>query len=72
MCFTYFHLCKRLGLAMEWVFLLGFIFSLPATLVAGYQLVRPGGVYRDFFWAVVSFTAFFWTCGHYIGKYMAP
>jgi outer membrane protein assembly factor BamB len=72
MCFTYFHLCKRLGLALEWVFLLGFIFSLPVALIAGYQLVRQGGVHRDFCWSLLSFSVFFWTCGYYIMTYMAP
>jgi len=71
-CLTYFHFCKRLGMAIEWVFLLGFIFASPVGIVAAYELIRQGGVHRDFLWSVATFATFFWGCAFYMAARMAP
>jgi len=59
----YFDLCRRLGMAVAWVFLLGFVPSWPIAVPAAYKLSRPGSAIRDVCWAVLAFTAYFWLCG---------
>lgn len=56
----YFDLCRRLDLAVEWVFLIGFLPSWPVTLPAAYALRRDGRPWSDFLWAAAGFTAYFW------------
>lgn len=52
--------CRRLSLAIEWIFLLGFLPSWPIAVPAAYRLDRTGPPWRDILWAVLSFTAYFW------------
>ena len=33
-CLGYFHLCRQLGLAMQWIFLIGFLPSWPLAVPA--------------------------------------
>ncbi|MDY0168432.1 MAG: PQQ-binding-like beta-propeller repeat protein [Thermoguttaceae bacterium] len=60
-CLAYFLVCRRLSLAIEWIFLLGFMPSWPIAIPAAYQLDRPRPPWHDMLWAVLSFTAFFWS-----------
>ena len=65
-CIGYFHVCRSLGLATEWVFLLGFLPSWPIALPAAYRLCGDRHPFEDFAWAVLSFSAYFWVCGCYM------
>ncbi len=62
-CLIYFLVCRRLSLAVEWLFLLGFLPSWLVALPAAYRLHRPGPLWRDFLWAALSLTAYFWAAG---------
>jgi hypothetical protein len=60
----YFHLCRWLGLAIEWSFLTGFIGALPFAALAAW-LGQPSQ--RSFALGraaalVVSFSAYYWSC----------
>jgi len=59
----YFHLCRSLGYAIEWSFLVGFLPAFPVAAVAARFLTT-----RPRFWpaldlivSVISFSAFFWS-----------
>jgi hypothetical protein len=66
-CALYFHLCRWLGLAIEWGFLTGFAVALPAAIVAAGLSIRQGprfslaqglalaASFSLYFWASVSF-----------------
>ncbi len=62
-CLFYFLASRRLGLAVTWVFLVGLAPSWPVAVPAAYRLSRPGNLWRDAAWAMVSFTAYFWVSG---------
>lgn len=65
-CGLYFHLCRRMGLATEWSFLMGFVTACPAAMIAMWftarwnswrpWLVVPGHVlgYTLYFWSSVA------------------
>ncbi|MFW5693408.1 MAG: hypothetical protein ACOCWL_04245, partial [Thermoguttaceae bacterium] len=59
-CLGYFVVCRRLSLAIEWIFLLGFLPSWPIAVPAAYKLDRPRPPWCDFFWAALSFSTYFW------------
>ena len=65
-CLVYFHLCRVLGLAMEWVFLLGFLPSWPIAIPAAVRLRRDRHPAEDLAWALLSFSLFYWACGAYL------
>jgi hypothetical protein len=66
-CALYFHLCRWLGLAIEWGFLTGFALALPAAIIAAGLARRQGlrfslaqglalaASFSLFYWASVSF-----------------
>ena len=60
-CLTYYLVCRRLSLAIEWIFLMGFLPSWPIAVPAAYRLQRPGHPIWDFVWATASFSAYFWS-----------
>ena len=64
----YFHLCRRLGLSIEWGFLAGFLPAFPvAALAARGLLVRWRlFLFTDLLCAATSFTAYFWSCGLFL------
>jgi outer membrane protein assembly factor BamB len=62
-CALYFHLCRWLGLAIEWCFLTGFILSAPAGVVADYvasRKLRAQWLCRSAAY-LLSFTAYYWS-----------
>ncbi len=64
----YFHLCRRLGLSIEWGFLTGFLPAFPvAALCARGLLARHRfALLTDLLCAAVSFSAYFWSCGLFL------
>lgn len=57
----YFHLCRKLGLSIEWSFLTGLLPGFPAAALAAYQFLRPSR-YRsllDPFVAMASYSICF-------------
>ena len=65
-CLVYFLLCRRLSLAFEWSFLLGFPAAIPFLLAARYfgkTSFRwgPSSVGLEWFFSGLAFTAFYWT-----------
>jgi outer membrane protein assembly factor BamB len=60
-CLIYFDLCRRVDLAVQWVFLIGLIPSWPAAVPAAYSMCHDRPPWRDFVWALLSFTLFFWS-----------
>ena len=61
-CLLYFHLCRSLGYAIEWSFLVGFLPAFPVAVLASRFLTT-----RTFCWpltdlavSAVSFSAYFW------------
>jgi outer membrane protein assembly factor BamB len=65
-CLSYFHVCRQLGMALQWYFLLGFVPSWPLAIPSAYLLARRPRLLRDVLLAAASFTFFFWSCGGYI------
>ncbi|MGD0516349.1 MAG: PQQ-binding-like beta-propeller repeat protein [Thermoguttaceae bacterium] len=65
-CLSYFHICRQLGMALQWTFLLGFVPSWPLAIPAAYLLARRPQLFRDVMLAAAVFTLFFWSCGGYI------
>jgi hypothetical protein len=57
--FAYFHLCWKLGMAIEWVFLIGLPLSSPATAGVAYQLDRRTGLLSGLFWIFASFSLYY-------------
>ena len=64
-CLVYFDLCRRLDLAVMWVFLLGFVPSWPLSLPAAHQLDRHVRPFRDMLWAAAAFSAYYWASAGY-------
>ena len=64
----YFHLCRRLGLSIEWGFLAGFLPAFPvAALCARGLLARHRfALVTDLLCAAVSFSTYFWSCGLFL------
>jgi len=59
-CLAYYDLCRRLNLAVAWVFLVGFLPSWPLTVPLAHRIHKHGGFILPALWAVVAFTLFFW------------
>ncbi|MBN1591166.1 MAG: PQQ-binding-like beta-propeller repeat protein, partial [Pirellulales bacterium] len=68
---AYFHLCQRLDLAVLWVFLMGFVPSWLVAVPAAYGLRRDRCPGWDFFWALASFSAYFWCTAALIAWWLA-
>ncbi len=60
-CFVYFLLCRRLSLVFEWVFLAGFLASLPFELASKHLLAKSRmTVAWRFAMTCIGFSAYFW------------
>jgi outer membrane protein assembly factor BamB len=63
LCGLYFHLCRWLGLAIEWSFLAGFVGALPvAVLAARIGQTQRGISFGHAATLAASFSAYYWTC----------
>jgi hypothetical protein len=62
-CVLYFHLCRSLGYAIEWSFLVGFLPSFAFAAVAARFMISRSRFWpvTDLIFATVSFTAYFWS-----------
>jgi outer membrane protein assembly factor BamB len=61
-CLLYFHLCRSLGYAIEWSFLVGFLLAFPVAALAS-RLLTSGLKYwplTDLALSTISFSAYFW------------
>jgi len=66
LCLAYYDACRRLTLAITWVFLLGFIPSWPLAIPAARSLLggsRPAVV---FLWTLLAFSLYFWASGGFL------
>jgi hypothetical protein len=63
-CALYFHLCRWLGLAIEWGFLTGFAAALPAALLTAWLAGRPPGRFSliELIAHLASFSLYYWGC----------
>lgn len=64
----YFHICRTLGLSIEWAYLLGFLPGFPVAALCAHPLID-----RHRYWlladpllAAVSFAAYFWACAWFM------
>lgn len=72
LCLLYFLLCRALGMAIEWVFLVGFIGALPAALLAQWL------IHHDRWWSrallsivyPLSFSTYYWSSVWFMYFYM--
>ena len=64
----YFHLCRRLGLSIEWGFLAGFLPAFPIVALAARGLLNRWRLFllTDFLCAAISFTVYFYSCGLFL------
>ncbi len=65
-CLAYFHVLRALSLPLLWVFLIGFLPSWLAAIPAARRIRRDGRFSVDLVWAMVAFSAYYWTAGAYI------
>ena len=65
-CLVYFHFCRRLDLAVGWVFLLGFLPSWPVAVPVAWRLKGSTPLFTVFGGAAIAFTAFYWAVGAYV------
>jgi hypothetical protein len=62
-CLSYYDLTRQLSLAPAWYFLLTFVAVWPLAIPAERRLLRPGRLWADVLWLVLSFSLYFWTAG---------
>ena len=63
LCGLYFHLCRSLGLAIEWTFLIGFGWSFPVAALAAwlpFRRLRWSFVWETAAW-LASFSLYYWS-----------
>lgn len=65
-CLSYFQLCRTVGLAPLWLYLLGFLPSWPLAIPAAYRIARKGSLLGDFLWTWAGFSLYFAACAGYI------
>lgn len=75
LCFLYFHLCRFLGLSIEWAFLIGFLPAFPVAAGCAVPLIQPlkwwpitdplfaSLSFAVYFWAVAAFTKWWFVVG---------
>jgi outer membrane protein assembly factor BamB len=61
-CLAYFQLCRHLGLAPQWIFLLGFIPSWPLAVPAAYHSLRRPRLLVDVLGTLAAFTLYYASC----------
>ncbi len=59
-CLAYYDLCRRMTLALTWVFLMGFLPSWPLAIPAARRMIRPGHPAADLLWILAAFSWYFW------------
>ncbi len=61
-CWAYFYLCRRLSLAFEWSFLIGFPAAIPFLLAARHYGNKPNryALLAEWLLTAIAFTAFYW------------
>lgn len=64
----YFHLCRTLGLSIEWSYLIGFLPAFPIAALCARPLVSRHRYVMvvDPILAAVSFSAYFWACAWFM------
>jgi outer membrane protein assembly factor BamB len=62
----YFHVCRVLAMAAEWVFLLGFLPSWPIAIPAALRLRGDVHPIEDFSWGLLSFSLYYWAAAAYL------
>ena len=65
-CFTYFHLCQKLDLAMLWAFLIGFLPSWVVAVPLAYRLRSDASPLLHYAGGLVGFSAYFWATAAFI------
>ena len=62
-CAVYFHLCRSLGYAIEWSFLVGFLPAFVFAAIAARFMTTKTRLWpvTDLTFAIISFTAYFWS-----------
>lgn len=63
-CAVYFHLCRRLGIAIEWAFLTGCLPAFPVAAAVGWVMVRRPrwSWWWPFVGGAISFSVYFGAC----------
>jgi hypothetical protein len=59
-CVGYYDLCRRLGLAPAWVFLLGFLPSWPLAIPLAQRLFKKRRIWTHAIWVILAFSLYFW------------
>ena len=62
-CLAYYDLTRRLGLAPAWYFLPTFLAAWPLAIPAARRLLRPGSLWGDVIWMLLTFSLYFWASG---------
>lgn len=64
----YFHVCRTLGLSIEWSYLIGFLPAFPVAALCARLLISHHRfvLLADPVLAVVSFSAYFWACAWFM------
>lgn len=62
-CLAYYLACRRLSMATEWAFLLGFLPSWLIAVPTAYRFRRGVRLIGDVLWVLLAFTLFFWAAG---------
>lgn len=72
-CALYFHLCRRLGLSIEWGFLVGLLPGFPITVLGAFAMQRPWPIRRVMtpLLLALSFSGYFWSAAAFM-KWSMP
>ncbi len=67
-CTFYFHVCRSLGMSIEWAYLIGFLPAFPVAALCSRLLSKNHRwmLIVDPLLAVVSFSAYFWACAWFM------
>jgi len=66
---AYYSLCRRVTLAVNWVFLMGFLPSWPLAIPAARSLLRNRRPWLVLLWTLLAFSLYFWaSAGFIFGK----
>lgn len=65
---AYFWMCRRLGMSIEWGFLIGYLLAFPVAAVCSWALIttRRSAWLTDPLVSTVSFSAYFWASGVFL------
>lgn len=67
-CTFYFHVCRSLGMSIEWAYLIGYLPAFPVAALCSRPLSKDHRfvLIADPLLAVVSFSAYFWACAWFM------